>query len=229
MSTFVMSGLYPEFCNAVRNLGHIVIETDSVEIFHKPERTHADMQLSPIKDKIFILNECKSLVSKLPRNRIEFCESKAEKEYPKNILLNCLLLNNTVYGKLDYIDKSVIEYCCKHGIKLVNVNQGYARCSTLVINEKAVITSDKSIEKALKNNGVEVLLISPGSIKLDGFDYGFIGGCGAKVQDKTVFFGNIEKHPDYNQIIDFCKTYNSDIEILCKHLPLTDIGGMVEI
>ena len=229
MSTFVMSGLYPEFCDAVRNLGHNAIETDSVEIFHKPERTHADMQVLPIKDKVFILNECKVLASKLSQHKVVYCESKAEREYPKNILLNCLFLNNTLYGKLDYIDKKVIEYCRRHDIKLVNVNQGYTRCSTLVINEKAVITSDKSIEKALKNNGVEVLLISSGNIRLEGFDYGFIGGCGTKINDKIVFFGNIENHPDYRQIKVFLKYYNSTIEILCKHLPLTDIGGIVEI
>lgn len=229
MSTFVMSGLYPKFCNAVRNLGNEVIETDSVEIFHVPERTHADMQLLPIKDKIFILNECKVSASKLPQNRLVFCERKSEREYPKNILLNCLLLNNNLYGKLDFIDKKVISYCRENDIKLVNVNQGYTRCSTLVINEKAVITSDKSIEKVLKNNGVEVLLISPGNIRLEGFDYGFIGGCGAKINNKILFFGNVENHPDYRQIKEFCNLYNSNIEILCKDLPLTDIGGIVEL
>lgn len=229
MSTYVMSGIYPEFCKAVRDLGHEVIETGSVEIFHKPERTHADMQLLPLNDKLFILNECEDLALKLPRERLEFCEGRAGREYPKNILLNCLLLNNILYGKLKFIDKMVIECCSENNIKLVNVNQGYTRCSTLVIGEKAIITSDKSIEKSLKNNGTNVLLISPGNIRLDGYNYGFIGGCGAKIDNKIIFFGNIEHHPDYGRIKDFCELYNSKIEVLCKRLPLTDIGGIVKI
>lgn len=230
MSTFVMSDKYPCFVREIERLGHTVIASETINIFPTPEQKHADMQILPIKNDIFILNECTLLAENLQNERVIFCDKKAGKRYPENILLNFLFLDNTLYGKLSAIDKNLLEYCYENCIKTVNVNQGYARCSTLVLNDNAVITSDLSIEKALKNNGVEVLFISSGNIALDGYDYGFIGGASGKIDDNTVvFFGNIENHSDNKSIENFCNNHNLMIKIICKNMPLTDIGGMVKI
>lgn len=230
MSTFVMSDKYPCFVREIENLGHTVISSDTVDIFPIPEQKHADMQILPINSDIFILNECTALAKKIPNDRLIYCDKKAGKKYPENILLNFLFLNNTLYGKLSAIDKNLIDFCEENSIKTVNINQGYARCSTLVLNEKALITSDLSIEKALKKDGVEVLLISSGNIILDGYDYGFIGGASGKIDENTVvFLGNITNHPDYRRIENICENHNTSIKIICKDMPLTDIGGIVKI
>lgn len=230
MSTFVISDKYRCFVKEIENLGHTVISSDTVKVFPIPEQKHADMQILPINNDIFILNECTALVKKLSNERLLFCNKKAGKKYPENILLNFLFLNNTLYGKLSTIDKNLLDYCKENSIRTININQGYARCSTLVINNNTVITSDLSIEKALKNDGVEVLLISSGNIVLDGYNYGFIGGAGGKIVENTVaFFGNIQNHPDYILIEEFCKKHNVTIKVICKDMPLTDIGGIVEI
>lgn len=230
MSTFVMSDKYPCFVREIENHGHTVISSDTVDIFPIPEQKHADMQILPINSDIFILNECTALAEKIPNERLIYCDEKAGDKYPENILLNFLFLNNTLYGKLSAIDKNLLDFCEENNIRTVNINQGYARCSTLVLNEKAVITSDFSIEKALKNDGVEVLLISSGNIILDGYNYGFIGGASGKLDENTVaFFGNVTSHPDYRRIEKFCNNHNISIKILCKDMPLTDIGGIVKI
>lgn len=230
MSTFVMSDKYPCFVREIENLGHTGISSDTVDIFPIPEQKHADMQILPINSDIFLINECTVLAEKLPKERLLFCNKKAGNKYPEDILLNFLYLNNTLYGKLSAIDKNLLDYCKENNIKTVNINQGYARCSTLVLNEKALITSDLSIEKALKKDGVEVLLISSGNIILDGYDYGFIGGASGKIDENTVvFLGNITNHPDYRRIENFCENHNISIKIICKDMPLTDIGGIVKI
>lgn len=231
MSSIVMSDKYPHFCNEVSKIGYNIIFSDTIKVFHIPEQKHPDMQLLPIQNNLFMLNECIGLKEKLSTlNKIVVCCDKAAgKYYPENISLNCLYLNNTLYGKISKVDKTVLDYCNKNHIRTVNVNQGYTRCSTLVINQKAVITADKSIEKALKKDGVEVLLVFPGNIVLDGFNYGFIGGAGAQIDNTTIFFGNIEKHPEYLRIKRFCLKNNSDIKILCPNMPLTDIGGIIII
>ena len=54
MSTFVMSDKYPCFVREIENLGHTVISSDTVDIFPIPEQKHADMQILPINDKIFM-------------------------------------------------------------------------------------------------------------------------------------------------------------------------------
>ena len=51
----------------------------------------------------------------------------------------------------------------------------------------------------------------------------------AQIDNTTIFFGNIEKHPKYHRIKKFCLKNNSDIKILCPNMPLTDIGGIVRI
>lgn len=230
MSNFVMSDKYPCFVRGIELLGCKVISSEIVSAFPKPEQQHADMQILPINDDIFILNECNLLAEKLVSNKLIFCENEAGHNYPGNVLLNYLYINNSLYGKLSAMDKRLYEYCKVNGIKLVNINQGYARCSTLVVNDRAVITSDLSIKQALQNNGVEVLLISPENIELDGYDYGFIGGASGKIDEKTiVFFGNIELHPDYTHIKNFCNKHDVDVRIICKDMRLTDIGGIVKI
>lgn len=230
MSTFVMSDKYPCFVDQIKKYGHCVISSDIIQIFPKPEQKHADMQLLPINDRFFILNECKTLSNKLPPERLIFSVKKAGKAYPENILLNFLYLNNILYGKISAIDNNLLSYCNSNNIKTVNINQGYARCSALIVNNNAVITSDISIANALKANGVEVLLISAGHIVLDGYDYGFIGGASGKINEDTiVFFGNIKNHPDFYKIDNFCKKHGVNIKILCNNMPLTDIGGMVQI
>ena len=214
MKTLFMSDLYPCFCCELAKLGYNIIPTKNIGVFHEPERRHADMQLLKIYNVLFSLKDCQKPIGK---------------NYPDNILLNCLFFGNRLYGKLSAVDDVVLDFCKDNHIETVNVNQGYARCSTLVINDNAAITADKSIEKAFKSHGADVLLISAGNIRLDGFDYGFIGGSGFADCRITYFFGDISKHPDYEKIRAFCKKYNSNIEVLCPSEPLTDIGGVVVI
>ncbi len=214
MKTVLMSGLYPCFCEKLAENGYNIILSEKIEVFPEPEQYHADMQALRINDKLFTL---------------ENCAKKAGEKYPENILLNCLYLNNILYGKLDSVDDTVLDYCKANGIKTVNVNQGYARCSSLQISENAVITADRSIEKALNNNGADVLLITEGNIELKGYDYGFIGGTGFYDSGIVYFFGNIKKHPDYDKIKEFIRYNNSIIEIICQDMPIIDIGGAVII
>ena len=212
MKTLVMSDLYPQFCHRLEEFGYKIIPTKNINTFHEPERRHADMQLLNINDRVFTQNDCKS---------------KVGQRYPENVRLNCLYFGKKLYGKLNAVDPAVLDFCAENGIETVNINQGYARCSTFVITQNAAITADKSLEKALKNNGAEVLLISPGHIRLEGFDYGFIGGAGFTDNGTAYFFGNLAQHPDYERIKLFCKKQHVKIEIVCHEEPLTDIGGVV--
>ena len=212
MSKLLMSDEYPCFCAELSRRGYIIIPTENITVFLAPERRHADMQALRIRERLFTLRGCRKPIGG---------------KYPANVRLNCLYLSETLYGNMNAADDTVLDYCRNNGIKTIHINQGYARCSTLVVNENAVITADKSVEAAMIRNGVEVLKISAGHIRLSGFDYGFIGGASCTLGNTVYFFGDITKHPDFVKIKAFIRGHNSILEILCKNNPLTDIGGAV--
>lgn len=213
MKTLVMNDDHPCFCRALAERGYRIIPTENIKTFHPPERRHADLQVLPILNRVFTLKDCPTI----------------GRNYPDNVRLNALYFRNKLYGHLQAVEPSVLAFCRENGVECVHVNQGYTRCSALVIGDNAVITADKSIEKALKKDGAEVLLIAPDHIRLEGFDYGFIGGAGFADEGAVYFFGDITKHPDHQAIRAFCEKNHSTIEILCGEEPLTDLGGAVTL
>lgn len=212
MKMLLMNDTYPAFCAPLIQKGYQIVPTKKIEALPPPEQRHADMQALSIEGRLFT---------------VETCVKPVGRAYPDNVRLNCLLLHHRLYGNLKAADPSVLDYCRQKNIRCVHVNQGYARCSTMVIRDNAAVTADKSIEKALQNDGAEVLLIRLGHIRLEGHDYGFIGGASFTDGNTVYCFGDITQHPDYRQIKQFCEKHHVTIEIIAKTAPLTDIGGAV--
>ena len=46
------------------------------------------------------------------------------------------------------------------GYEIINVKQGYAKCSICVVSDNAIITADKGIAKAAIQNRIDVLEIT---------------------------------------------------------------------
>ena len=64
----------------------------------------------------------------------------------------------------------------------MNTKQGYARCDVLPLESAGkAVTADRGMAKALTENRIDVMVIRPGGIALDGCEYGFIGGASAPV------------------------------------------------
>ena len=197
-----------------------------------PVGTHADMQLLKIDDTLILTKELFGEISEnLPDNLIiSFSDYNHTDKYPGDVNLNALYVNNKLLASVNALDPAVSRLCHKKSIDIINVKQGYTRCSTLVINDNAIITADKGIADAALSIGLDVLRISSGGIKLDGYDYGFVGGASFfDFVDNTVyFFGDLESHQDCEAIYEFCKKHNTKI-ISCGAGPLVDIGGAVAI
>ena len=83
---------------------------------------------------------------------------------------------------------------------MLKVRQSYVKCSCIVLDDKAMITSDPSIYRAL-NGTFDVLKTSNENIFLNGFSCGFIGGASGVVDNTILFCGDIRKHKDYNNIL----------------------------
>ena len=96
------------------------------------------------------------------------------------------------------------------------------------MSEKAAITADPSLHKALTENGADTLLVRPAEISLPGYDRGFIGGCSGTTEDTVYFSGNIALHPDGELISEFCARHGKSAVSLSDE-PLFDGGSLLFI
>ena len=147
------------------------------------------------------------------------------KNYPYDVLLNSLKIGNKIFGLKKAMSKALISFADSNGFEIINVNQGYTKCSVCPISENAIITADEGIAATAKVNGVDVLKITDGYVELKGYNTGFIGGASGVFDDKVYFCGNIYKHPDAEKIIDFCAKYQKSC-ISLSNEPLFDVGTL---
>lgn len=214
----------------LENLGIKTIEIAPDLRLPMPINTHADIQmLHSGNDLLFVQDEhlCVGESDKNFNCRI-ISESPGDK-YPDDVRLNCAVIGNKVICNSKTISKEVFEYFERNSYTIINVNQGYSKCSVCIVDENSIIIDDKSIFTAAQNFFNDVLLVSKGSVQLNGYNYGFIGGCCGKTDKyKLAFNGTLESHTDYKLIVDFLNKHN----IECIELnsgPLTDIGGILPL
>lgn len=145
--------------------------------------------------------------------------------YPENVKYNGVQIGNFFVHNTDYTSESLLNAAISAGLRLVKVKQGYTKCNIVVVDDNSIITSDVGIKKALEAKGIDILLISQGSVILEGFDYGFLGGASGKVGKTILFNGDLSHHPDYYDINAFIEKKGVKIKYFPGY-PLEDIGSI---
>lgn len=228
----VKTALCGDNANAVKLLsGHgiDVITIDSDKRLPKPVCSHADMLCCHLSEDI-IFTYSQSAGKAVQKLGIECIvpDIVPQPIYPYDIALNCAVVGKYLVANLNYACGELLAAAQKLGLELINVKQGYARCSIAIIDANSVITADKNIAAKLREKGIDVLLIRPGHINLPGYDYGFIGGtCGKIAEDKILFFGNPDLHPDGSSIRRFIES--KGISVIAADGQLFDFGGFIPI
>ncbi len=206
-----------------RTMGLNVIALPAYERLDAPVAKHADMLLFPTKDGLLLPREYYEANKALFEGVKVICSGEPfSKEYPSDVRLNALDMDKGIICRKD----SVSEHIRSMGKPIINVAQGYARCTVCKVDGNAIITADPSIAIAAKDNGIEVLQVCGGEICLPGYSYGFIGGCSVRIGDKMYFTGDITAHPDYDSIEAFLGAHGVTPVSLSKDI-LTDYGGFV--
>lgn len=225
----VMSTISQEINSRVEELGVKIIPTEKIEHLLEFEREHADMQIFHYnRETVFLLNECKRLQKDLKKyfSNVILADKMIKKDYPDNVLMNGVSINDKIICNTKTIDNSVKRKIMDK--KVLHTNQGYTKCSICVVSDDAIITSDISIKNTAEKD-YDVLLIKPGEIDLPGTNYGFIGGCSFKFNKNTLAFtGDIKKHSDYSNIKSFCLNHNVNLHSLSNR-KLLDIGSIIPI
>ncbi|WP_243577971.1 DUF6873 family GME fold protein [Clostridium minihomine] len=231
--TLVMvSDAEPKVIDNLQRLGIRTIVSKLNDNLPGPIAGHADLQCLHLgKENWLVARPNPSLQEKLEQEGATVCltQNLLGNTYPKDVLLNVFFLKELMFGKSEIWDPQVQEFCKNHKIKTIPVNQGYTNCSVAVVSERAIITADAGIAQAARKNGIQVLEIQSGNIRLDGYDYGFIGGCCGLLSNEIIAFtGNLNSHPNGFEIREFIQQQQKQIVELSKG-ELVDIGGILPV
>lgn len=223
----VANGEYPQYIKELESCGINVLLTEPCTGILHSLRCHADMLFSNLGNGEFLIEKTqKNLKDKLTQLNLftEYNDVELGKKYPEDIALNaCIVGNKVICGKKG------VHQAIKKNRDIIEVNQGYVKCSVCVVNENSLITDDESIYEACRLKGLDVLLISKGSVSLDGFDYGFIGGCCGKIADDTLAFcGDLNTHTDAYRIKSFLREHGVYPVSLANGC-LIDIGSLLPV
>lgn len=227
----LVSGEYPFLAEFLRKQGIEPILTEADERLPKPVRFHPDMQLCKLNEECMFVLKNGGLARKLSAYNINARETAAEpcEAYPNDAICNALALNECFVCSEKSIDRAVAAEADRLGYKTVSVKQGYTACSVAVVDERSVITADAGIAKTLAENNFAVLRISPGFIKLPGYDYGFIGGCCGLIAPKVLTVtGRLSNHPDGEVIGRFIAERGVSV-IEMTDGELLDVGGIIPL
>lgn len=227
-----VSRTYVSVIKSLQSIGIETLEISPCERLPEAVSSHADMLIHPLgKEKIVVARGEAGLRRKLEQYgfQTQFSDHTITSEYPGDVPLNAARVGNFLLCLESALDQSIQAHCAEDGIIIVPVRQGYAKCATVIVDRQSIITADPSIAKAANAAGIKVLCIRPGFVRLAGFPYGFLGGsCGMIGNKKLAFTGNIKRHPDYEQIQNFCADRGVTMISLVDG-PLVDVGGILPL
>ncbi|MBQ8509233.1 MAG: hypothetical protein IJ493_04925 [Clostridia bacterium] len=217
-----------EYGRELEALGYDLCALPPDESLNRMVCTHADTCVFPWNGRLYGSGALVHVLSAPLLSRLVVIPDPPHGDYPDDVRLNALFFGDCLYAYLPALSDTVRRLAEESGLELVNVRQGYTRCSVLALpHANRAVTADRGIADAMEARGVQVLRISPDGILLNGIPYGFIGGASFVDGERIIFYGRLNGHPDGDAIRTFCA--ESGCEVIELHGALTDHGGAVVI
>jgi len=186
--------------------------------------THPDILVHPLPNGDIVVDRDNFMYYDMVlRKTVIKSESYLDEKYPKDVPLNAFTFKNYFIHNLKFTDKRLLEYYKDNGYELIDIKQGYSKCTTLV-TEDFLITSDGGTYEKLKDI-MPIYKINHKEIKLENFNYGFIGGASGSLDKKIFFTGSIKEHSSYEEIMRIINKYGYEVEILSDN-PIEDYGSI---
>ena len=191
--------------------------------------SHADLQMFHMELSDIFADEHLFGALQEQSFHVKQISERLGKEYPADVRFNAFRLGNRLICNPNTISQSILEDARKRHLELIPVKQGYAKCGACCLNNNVIITDDPGISQSAQFFCDDHLFISKGSIRLSGYEYGFIGGCCGMIdRDLIAWNGRIETHSDAEKILAFLKKHQIR-SINLNNGPLTDIGGILPL
>lgn len=155
-------------------------------------------------------------------------EKSVGRNYPFDAAYNVAIVGKRLFCKTALTDGVLLSKAKELGYEIININQGYAKCSVCPVDENSAISADLSFYKAATAAGVEVLLVTNESIRLEGFENGFFGGCTYCAQKGVISAkGDMTTLPQYGKIKEFLG--KRGIDIANGNSTVTDFGSFIPL
>lgn len=195
-----------------------------------PLSGHPDMQIFVHGGRVFCHPDiARPFLQEIePHAEIVICPTRLAPDYPRDIPYNIACAGAAAFHHYASIDPRVADHLTCQGISLRGVSQGYAKCSTLIVDDGSIITADDSICRAAIAAGLAALKIRPGFIDLPGYAFGFIGGATGRAGDTILCTGTLEHHPDYELMLGFISDRGKTLLALGSS-PAADMGTIYTI
>lgn len=156
-------------------------------------------------------------------------KKRLDMHYPSDCAYNVAPVGKKLFCRVSAADSVLLCEAESMGYKIIDINQGYAKCSVCPVTQNAAISADPSFCRAAKREGIDVLLITNDTILLPGYKNGFFGGAAYMKNPRTlVTAGSIKLHPDGERITDFLKAYGISAES-DSETPLFDFGSLCAV
>ena len=142
--------------------------------------------------------------------------------------------NVGIVGKKCFLNKSVcdgrlLEILISEGFEIIDVKQGYTKCSICPIDGNSFITGDRIIAQEGRKLGMDVLLIENKGISLPPYENGFWGGCaGMGDKDTLIVNGDISTLFSGKEIKEFLDRKNIKVQN-SKKGEVVDIGSIIPL
>ncbi|MBR5227394.1 MAG: hypothetical protein IKV94_02000 [Clostridia bacterium] len=224
----------------IRSLGYELIENRfNLEVYDEIS-AHPDIYYTKVADKVFCdpnrYIENSNMVSGV---------SIVGPTYPTDIPYNLAVVGKNAVHNFKYTDGILKTFLEKAGYNLIQVEQGYTKCSTCVLTDNSCIVSDIAIARELLNAGVDVLFVSEPDIKLlertnkifieqskmrfmPSEMNGFIGGALVVLGDTAILFGDVNKLINGKKIKTFIESKGLKFKWF-EGLDVIDYGGVIEV
>lgn len=227
----------------IESLGYEIIEVTYNPDLYDEISAHVDISYIKINDTIITSPDKFVDFSKITECIVG--KTKLSSEYPKDIPYNVCIMGKNAIHNFKYTDAVIKDKLNKESFNLIDVKQGYTKCSIAVIDENSCITTDMDIAKKLMDNGIDVLFVYEPDIKLLKrtnqnetkqnrmfFEYsdmqGFIGGAMTRIDDEIILFGDVNKLLNKDKIINFARSRGLKFKWF-EGLDIIDYGGVVVV
>jgi hypothetical protein len=198
----LLDGKMPETAKEKLTAYGEIVDFATEGITYEAISGHPDIFFCPTPAGLIVApNLPEKYLTILDQNHINYLKGlmPVGKDYPETARFNSLVTDKFIVQN-PTISELVIQDL-NSNLEIIPVKQGYVRCNLIALPNKTFITSDRGIEKSLKQRNLEVLYIDPSCVKLEGFENGFLGGaCG--LLGNTLFVCGSMKYVKEQSVIE---------------------------